>query len=454
MLRHLLKFFTSGHERSLRAKKHIVASIGLRAISMACSFLMVPLLIDYLNPTRYGIWLTLASVISWMGFFDIGLGNGLRNRFAEAKANNKHLLAKTYVSTTYGILTIIAGILFLLFLGFHFLADWKVVLNAPESLAGEVSSLAFIVFSIFCFQFVVRLINTILTADQKPALSQAINTIVSVISLAGVFLISRLTKGSLVYVGAIISAVSLLIPFIVSIWYYNEKYRLYRPSLKHVDFKYSKDLLGLGIQFFIMQGAAMIVFATDNMIITQLLGPEHVTPYNIAFRYFNLVAVFFAIITSPFWSAFTEAYNKDDFEWIRRITRKVMRFWILTAVMVVVLLFLSDVFYKLWLGKQYEKVVIPFTLSALMALWALMRTGVDIFSNFLSGVSKIRLSLYHAIFVSIVNIPLSILFADTFSLGSPGVILASCVCIFPRIIIQPLQYFKIVRKKAKGIWDK
>ena len=57
---------------------------------MAIGLVLVPLTINYLNPTKYGIWITLSSVIGWFSFFDIGLGNGLRNRFAEAIANNDH----------------------------------------------------------------------------------------------------------------------------------------------------------------------------------------------------------------------------------------------------------------------------------------------------------------------------------------------------------------------------
>ena len=52
--------------------------------------MLVPLTIHYINPTRYGIWLTVSSIIGWVSFFDIGFGNGLRNKFAEALA--KHTL--------------------------------------------------------------------------------------------------------------------------------------------------------------------------------------------------------------------------------------------------------------------------------------------------------------------------------------------------------------------------
>ena len=67
----------------------------LRIVSVLINFLLVPLTLNYLNPTRYGIWLTLTSVINWVNVLDIGLGTGLRNKFAEALATNDDGLARS-----------------------------------------------------------------------------------------------------------------------------------------------------------------------------------------------------------------------------------------------------------------------------------------------------------------------------------------------------------------------
>src|SRR5690606_7162947 len=75
----------SGQERSIKAKKNIAISLAIKGVSICISFIMVPLTIDYINPSRYGIWLTLSSIVGWFSFFDVGLTQGLRNKFAEAK---------------------------------------------------------------------------------------------------------------------------------------------------------------------------------------------------------------------------------------------------------------------------------------------------------------------------------------------------------------------------------
>ena len=263
------KFF-SGHERSIKAKKNILSSFFLKGISILISLLLVPLTIDYLNPTKYGIWITLMSVISWFNFFDIGLGNGLRNKFAIAKSEGKFELARTYISTTYAIITIISIALFIVFFIVNHFLNWGKILNTSSDIE-ELEKLVFIVFIVFCLQFVIKLINVVFIADQRPAMSSLINTTSSLISLIVVYILIKTTHGSLLLLGASFSIINVIVPLIAGIWFFNTSYKKYKPSFKTVDFKYAKELLSLGSVFFITQGAALIVFSTDNMIITQLI---------------------------------------------------------------------------------------------------------------------------------------------------------------------------------------
>jgi O-antigen/teichoic acid export membrane protein len=159
----------------------------------------------------------------------------------------------------------------------------------------------------------------------------------------------------------------------------------------------------------------------------------------------------FTIITAPYWSAYTEAYTKNDMEWVKQATLKIIKLWFIVIIGIIIMLLFSNNAYQLWIG---DRLAIPFNLSIVMALWVIVSTSTMIFANFLAGVNKIQLSLYHAIFVSIINIPLSIYFAKNLAMGSTGVILATLIGIIPRAIFQPIQYWKIVNGKAKGIWNK
>src|SRR5690606_3382395 len=128
------KFVNKSDARGQKALKHIIYSAGLKAINAAISFLIIPLYLAYLTEVSFGIWLTVSAVLNWFNFFDLGMGNGLRNKFAEAKAAGDIALAKTFVSTTYSLLILISAGLLVLFLIANLFIDWSVIFVAPDYL--------------------------------------------------------------------------------------------------------------------------------------------------------------------------------------------------------------------------------------------------------------------------------------------------------------------------------
>jgi len=444
-----LNIISKGHERSVNAKKNILASIIIKGCSILISLFLVPLTIHYLNPTRYGIWLTLSSIIGWLGFFDIGFGNGLRNKFAESVAMGKHELARVYVSTTYAILSIIIASVLILFFIINPFLNWSKILNTPGTMSGELSVLALIVFVFFCLQFVLQLITTVLTANQQPAKASLFNLIGSLFSLAVIFILTKTTSGNLIYLGAAFGFAPILVLGISSIWFYSHGYRQYAPSVKFVKFNYARDLMSLGVKFFVLQISAVIIYQTSNIIIAQLFGPAQVTPYNIAYKYFSIIPMGFGIIMLPFWSAFTEAWTKNDIEWIRNTIRKLTMIWAILSFLAVIMFIFSNFIYRLWVGKG---IVVPLGLSGVMAAYVIVNAWCGIYSQFLNGVGKIKLQLYSGLLAAILNIPLAIYLGKHF--GISGVILSTFLLAAISAIWSPIQYFKLINNTAKGIWNR
>lgn len=444
-------YFTLGHQRSVKAKKNILALIFVKGISVLTSFVLVPLTINYLTPVNYGIWLTLYSIISWFGLLDLGLGNGLRNKFAEALANNDKHAARTYLSTAYAMLFLVMGSACGIFLIANQFLDWSYLLNVSPAQSTELGKVMAIIFGFFCMQLVIKLISVVLLADQKTAVAGAINTASSIVSLAVIYVLTKTTTGSLVYLATSIGIINVLVPLVVSFWFYKNQYKDYAPSLKFVNFKFAKNLMNVGLMFFLFQSTALLVVATDNVIIMNLFGAEEVTPYNIALKYFTPVTILFTIISNPLWSAYTEAYMQKDLEWIKRITKKVVKVWLLLIFILIPMILVSGFAYEIWVGKEIK---IPISLTILMAVYVLLSSWNQIFGNFINGIGKLRLAFYLTIFTALVNIPLCILLAKNAGWGLAGIIAASSISLIPDIILIPIQYLKIVNNKAKGIWNK
>jgi O-antigen/teichoic acid export membrane protein len=450
-LNYLRKYVNKGHSRSQNIKKNVLLSFLIKGGSIIVTFLLVPLTLGYLGARDYGIWLTMSSVIAWFGFFDIGLGNGLRNRFAEALAVGDKALARVYVSTTYFGLAGIFGILWLLFVGASFFLNWNIIFNISENKTDNLQLLVVYVFTLFILRFILRLIAIIITADQKPALSNTFDPLSNVISLIIIYVLTITTQGSLMYLAMAVTFSPVFVLLVASLYFFSHRYKEYRPSIKYFRLDQLKDLTGLGFQFFIIQIAVLVIFSTDNMIITQVIGPEAVTPYNIAFKYLNSIAMVFAIILNPLWSAYTQAYTVNDIPWIKQITRQLVKIWLGVAALVVIMILISGYFYHFWIG---DKVVIPITITIFMGIFILISTWNNIFVYFINGTGKIRFQLYSSIVVALLNIPLSIFLAKNMNLGAAGVIMATCICLFPGVILAPYQYKKLLNKTAKGIWNK
>ncbi len=450
IIRKLEKFLNHGHERTIRAKKNILISFFLKGADVLIGIILVPISISYLGTTNYGVWLTISSLTTWMIFFDVGLGNGLRNKFAEAVALGNDRLAREYVSSAYATLLIVVSFLILLFVFLNSYLDWTLILNSPPELRSNLSVLALIVFIAFAVRLVLKLISDLLLAYHRTALRDFILVLGRVLTLGLIIILSKKTNQSLVYFGSIYSLAPLVVLFISTVLLFKLFFREYQPSFQSINWKSSGSLFTLGVNFFVIQISITVLFMTDNVIISQLFGPAEVTPYHIAHKYFGVVLMGFTVVMSPFWSSFTEAYARKDITWIRRIIRNLLKVWIATSILAIILLVFSGFIYELWIGNQVR---VEFQISLFWAVFVILQSLNMIYTFFLNGVGKIKIQMLTAVVTIFLNIPLSILFSYQLGLGPSGVILATNVSILMYIVFRSIQTYKILSGKAIGIWN-
>jgi Na+-driven multidrug efflux pump len=380
----------------------------------------------------------------------LGLTFGLKNHFAEALAVNDQEKAGKLVSTTYIVLSVVfAVVMSLSLLVFPFVNVEKLFNIKLDS--SDLYILMIITFFSFCIRMILQVIFAVLEADQRPAEVSFVNMLSSVLSLISVFIITRLKSyGDLLLTGSIINIVPLIVMSLYTVILFSGRYKNYRPSLKKLDFSYSKGLFNLGGKFFIIQIADMILFSTTNFIIIQYFSAKDVTIYNIGYRYFSIISMLFGIIIAPLWSATTEAFIKEDFVWIRNTFRKIRFIGLVFVFCAFCMLMVSEPVIRIWVG---EKVLIPFSLK--LVFFVNVSTGVLFtpYVAFLNGVSKIKLNLYLTVLNTCTFFPYILLFIKGIGLGVAGVVLGSFFAELPCRISQPIQYYKLVNKTAKGIWN-
>jgi len=432
---------SNSENRNKNLKLNVMLSTIYKVMGIGINFLLIPLTINYLDVIQYGIWVTLLSVMSWINFFDIGLGNGLRNKVAEAISINDNKSVKAYISTAYAVIGFIA-LTFLvgLFIGVP-LINWTKVFNTSIIDNHELVKLVLVVSSFFLCNFILSLINQVFYAYQKSAivgLGQLINNCLAIVL---VYILINSTSGSLVYLGISYSIATLLTNILLTVYCfytYNETV----PSIKYIDKTKIKDIGNLGIKFFIVQIAVIIIFSTANIIITQVLGPEHVTAYNIAFRLFGVISMAHAILLTPLWSAYTEAYQKNDIVWIKRTLQKLNLLMVPTILCALGIALFSQKIVKVWIG---DNISFPPYLIEFMALYTIISCWNNIYAYFLNGISKVTIQMYLAIIGALINIPISIYFAKELNMGSSGVILGTSISLILFSIIGPVQTYYILK---------
>lgn len=335
---------------------NIIGSYFVKGLSLLISFLTLPSYIKFFNNNEVlGVWFTLLSVLQWIIIFDLGLGNGLRNKIVPYLIAEDHLLIKRYVSSSYYVIGIISVIAIVIGTPIIFFINWNEVFNISNNIASNYSlrlSVSIVYIGI-AMQFFLKTILSILYAMKKVALSNFIALLNSILIL----LFIELFKTGNVEVDllnlSIAKTITMNLPLLIaSIYLFRTKLAKSRPSIFSVSYKTAKDVIKLGGNFFYIQIILLILNSTNELIISWLFGPSFVVEYLIYYRLFYLSVTFFSIISNPLWSEISELFAKNNLNRIRWIYKRIIYLVCITIIINTMVVLLMDSIVKIWLGPN------------------------------------------------------------------------------------------------------
>jgi O-antigen/teichoic acid export membrane protein len=382
---------------------------------------------------------------------DIGFCNGLRTMLAIAVAELNHALARTYVSTTYAVLALIFGLLMAALIVAVRFASLTSLLHIDALYEADLKVACTILVVYFCVTFVLRILSNILLADQRPALSSAIEFVGQALTLPAIWMFRGSVEGSLTWLALGLCVPPMVVWSVMTLLLFRRRYRFCRPSWRAVNLRQSRSLFGMGLQFFIIQIAAIIQYQTANVLIARLFSMEDVTAYNIAYKYFNVLTMGFMILLQPFWSAVTDAYAKGELEWIRRQVRRYLLLAFAATGAALVMLFCADWVYAVWLDSA---VSVPMQLSLWMAVYIVTTLFGSIFCYFVNGIGALRIQFTSSLISPFLFIGLVWLLCEVGHVGVWGILIASIAANFNGILLAPLQYVMVILKHKQGLWSK
>jgi len=116
-------------ERYRRIAWSTVSSVLARGTAIAASFVAVPLVLGYLGAERYGMWLTISSLVAVLGPLDLGIGYGLMQTVSEANGHDDREAARRAVSTAVVLLLAIALLIAIVALVTYPAVPWARLFN-------------------------------------------------------------------------------------------------------------------------------------------------------------------------------------------------------------------------------------------------------------------------------------------------------------------------------------
>lgn len=407
-----------------------------RGVGLLVSAISLPLTVRYLGPERYGIWVTVSTTVVMLAVMDLGIANSLTNAISRAYAAGDRQLARRSYASAFWISLAIAGALGVAALALWPHIDWASLFHLSDRAAAREASLCVAVaLAFFLLSLPLNLINRVLGGYQQTQITNYFNVISSVLGLVAILAVIRL-HGTLLNLMCFYSGTLLAGTFLLNLWVHLWDKRWLFPAPAAVCRTALRDLMNTGAGFFILQIAGLIVFNSDNLVITHYLGAAEVAPYSVTWRLAGYAAILQSAVFPSLWPAYSEAYARGDYAWVRRTFWNAVRLSLGTAAAAILVL---GIFGRTLIRWYVGKAAVPGQMLLLaICAWTLLSAGMDLEACLLAAIDRVKWQGILSAVAAVVNIGLSIYLVQR--IGSLGVVLGTMlsylmVLVVPQTVI-------------------
>jgi O-antigen/teichoic acid export membrane protein len=265
--------------------------------------------------------MTITSFVLFLGFADMGIGNGLTARIAEAHGADDPERIPTLVSGAFYFLLPLSIVLLAVFVWVIHSVDLRALYGIRSSLAGQEAGAATL-FLLACtfISMPLSIVLRVETGFQQGFVADMWNAAGSLLGLIAVIAVIHRGGGLPAMVLAMAG-----FPQLVTACNWIAQFFFIRPTLRprlHLfRSRVALQLLAVGALFFVQQCFGLIYYLSDNLVIARTMGATEVARYAVLQRLFSIGLVTQYLVT-PLWPAVGEALARGDFAWASRTARR------------------------------------------------------------------------------------------------------------------------------------
>jgi len=408
-------------ERYRRIAWSTAIGVAGRLVGVAVTLVTIPLLLSHLGRERFGLWLTLTSIIAMLGPLDLGIGNGLTTLISTAHGQDDRGEIKVLVSTGIALSAGIAALLCLLIVIAYPIVPWAALANVGSSTAvAEAGPAAAVLAGCFALAIPLGLVSRIHQGFQEGYIASAWALVGNILAL-GLLVVALMSGAGLPVLVLAIGGGPLVAATLNGGILFVRQRPWLRPTLARVKRQRARILLGTGTLFVVLQLSLVVGYQSDNLVIAQILGGQVVPEYAVPMKLFMIAPTLLSFALAPLWPAYGEALARHDGSWVARtLRRSILLAFAINVPVAVLLLVLGPAILSWWVGDSISPSLI---LLLWLAAWAILNGLNGPLSMLLVGSNAIRFAAATSVFMAVANIAISIVLVGR--LGVVGAIIGS-----------------------------
>lgn len=413
-----------GALRYAAIRKAGLAALGARSASIVTSLLSIPFVERYLGDERFGLYLTLISLIALLSLTDFGVGAALKTRIAQATGRDEISEVKALVSNAFFFLAFVSLVSITIAALLQLTVPWNVLFNVADPQAiNEAGPAACVLVICYALSLPLNIAKHTQEAIQKGHLASIWEATGSLATLVALFVAIKMEANLPILIFAFVGA-PLLTRLLNTIWFFKCNQAELAPSYGCIDGKTMRTLVNSGGLFVVLQIAGAGAFMSDNIVVAQMIGPSAVQHLAIPAQLFSLISMLMTVFLAPLWPAYGEAATRGDKAWVTRTLKtSIFSAGFVALTCGTCLAVLSPWVLTLWVG---DAVNVSATMLAGLVVWkALEAIGVA-FSMYLNAMLVIRMQVILATLLLIITVPTKIIVAAYF--GVSAIPWATSVC--------------------------
>lgn len=414
-------------QRYQRAALAAVTAAASKVAIVVANLAIMPLMLSHLGLERYGIWLTLQSLLGMVALVDLGIPNAAQNAMTSAAARRDLQRLGNLASTALALLCGISATILAAVFASWWALPWQTLLPAGDGrTSNEVAIGAAVFAAAFALSGPLGFVESVSAAFQQASIGNLARTAAAVGALAATWL--AVAAGASFEVVCIATVSPLLLAWAgawaVALSMHPEVH--VRPGV--VSAQTGSSLLRSGLAFYGIQVCAVLGFGIDSILLSALSGPAAVTQYAVPQRIFSLVLVAATVCLAPLWPAYADARARSDQPWISHTLKfSLAATMLLASVAALAVALTLPWLMKNWLGGAVA--ASPLMVAGLAALTACQSVGAAI-AFYWNGTGQLRLQFALGLAFVLLALPLKCLAITRFGIDwLPVVTAAAYVCV-------------------------